>query len=335
MIEQYEKQRIESRDYTGAIGLSRGIDQIPADGNKPPFVYEKYREGKYRIPLGSDITQSDAGPYLLVLDETGRISLLDKQSLDIAGQAGYLPILPEAASKAEPDDLLSYAVMPLSRAGHYMGLACAASSREGRQLRLDVFDPNGKRVSVSRGQLEHNEEIVRAATDVGSILVDSFCPILMTAASMVTADSFEASAGHRGLFFMPNCTVATAVRTNADDPATRAVAIVLIPLPAVILAICIASAIMGDAERLGLSSRARSVWLTASFALGPAAYITWRLTRPKVTLVTCRNCGKGRRPDFERCHLCNAPWVVPELTAPSWRVIGADSEQRDDTSTEQ
>ena len=61
--------------------------------------------------------------------------------------------------------------------------------------------------------------------------------------------------------------------------------------------------------------------LLGTFALGLPGYLTYRLTRPKITLVTCRNCGLGRRPDREKCHHCGSLWHVPELIPPAWRVV--------------
>jgi uncharacterized OB-fold protein len=56
-------------------------------------------------------------------------------------------------------------------------------------------------------------------------------------------------------------------------------------------------------------------------AFGLSGYITYRLTRPRETLVTCANCGKLRRPDMNKCHRCGSKWHVPELTPPTWRVL--------------
>ncbi|MHC4639315.1 MAG: hypothetical protein ACYTBV_17700 [Planctomycetota bacterium] len=76
-----------------------------------------------------------------------------------------------------------------------------------------------------------------------------------------------------------------------------------------------------NAVLVGLSQRARFWWALARAAFGLSAYITYRLTRPKITLVTCVNCGKLRRPDMETCHRCGAKWLIPELTPPTWRVV--------------
>ncbi|MFC1653013.1 hypothetical protein ACFL3F_04770 [Planctomycetota bacterium] len=64
-----------------------------------------------------------------------------------------------------------------------------------------------------------------------------------------------------------------------------------------------------------------NVGVIATVLLGLVAYITYRLTRVRVTSVTCLNCGKLRRPDRALCHHCQSPWVVPALCAPTWHVF--------------
>jgi hypothetical protein len=91
--------------------------------------------------------------------------------------------------------------------------------------------------------------------------------------------------------------------------------------PAIILAIVLAHIVNKDAVVVGLSKNARLYWVFGTLAFGPVAYITYRLTRPKMTLVTCQNCGKPRRPDMDKCHRCKSGWHVPELTPPLWRVL--------------
>jgi hypothetical protein len=77
-----------------------------------------------------------------------------------------------------------------------------------------------------------------------------------------------------------------------------------------------------DGARLGLPTNTRAAWVAGTVLFGLPAYITYCLTRPRLTLVTCANCGVGRRPDGEKCHRCGSPWVVPELVPPAWRVLG-------------
>jgi hypothetical protein len=84
----------------------------------------------------------------------------------------------------------------------------------------------------------------------------------------------------------------------------------------------LAERIARDAARIGLARRTRKIWVVWTVVFGLPAYIAYRVTRPKVTLVTCTNCGLGRRPDMEKCHHCGSAWVVPELVPPAWRVLG-------------
>ena len=134
-------------------------------------------------------------------------------------------------------------------------------------------------------------------------------------------------AGHRGLFLLPNSFVAMKARDGREPMYERALYALMLMIPAILLALLLVSRILRDATRLGLPKIARRFWIIATIAFGPAGYITYLLTRPKVTLVTCANCGKIRRPDMDLCHRCGSEWVVPELTPPEWRVLDIDKER--------
>jgi len=82
--------------------------------------------------------------------------------------------------------------------------------------------------------------------------------------------------------------------------------------PSIILAIWLAYRVNKNAAAIGLSENARLYWILGTLAFGLTAYIT---------LVTCPNCGKMRRPDMPKCHRCKSDWHVPELTPPTWRVL--------------
>jgi hypothetical protein len=102
-------------------------------------------------------------------------------------------------------------------------------------------------------------------------------------------------------------------------------------LPAFLLSLLLAWRVTHDGARLGLSKNARAAWVAGTVAFGLPAYITYRLTRPKVALVTCANCGLGRRPDREKCQRCGSPWGVPELVPPAWRVLGEQEPAEEST----
>jgi hypothetical protein len=92
-------------------------------------------------------------------------------------------------------------------------------------------------------------------------------------------------------------------------------------LPSIFLSIFLAGQVRKDAAFIGLAKNERFFWIIGTIAFGLVGYIVYRLHRPKLTLVTCQNCGRLRRPDMDRCHHCNAKWHIPELTSPSWRVF--------------
>jgi hypothetical protein len=110
-------------------------------------------------------------------------------------------------------------------------------------------------------------------------------------------------------------------RDSRGNIATRFLAALPLIIPSILLAIWLACQVRKDTAVVGFSRKAQFWWIIGTIAFGLPAYITYRLTRPKITLVTCTNCGKYRRPDMDRCHRCNSPWHVPELTPPTWRVL--------------
>ena len=95
----------------------------------------------------------------------------------------------------------------------------------------------------------------------------------------------------------------------------------LLLFPSLLFSILLSKLIDKDARSIGLSNNERISWIIGTIFFGFTSYITYRLIKPKLTLVTCQNCGKTRRPDMEKCHHCKSTWDVPELTPPSWRVF--------------
>ena len=311
----------------------------------------------------------NAGPYLLVLDETGRIDLLGKETLEFVGTAGRLPA-PETYFRSKdsvtPRDLLDYRVWPLTLTTYfyenpektkvafgdpsdlskrspskvdkkYLGMFAASRSRDGTALALAVFDEEGKEIKKEYSKITKDEgrhptplrsskavffEAPWApASTLGRYLAENLHPPILSLASHFTASSFEAAAGHRALFLLPNSFIAMKGRDVSDNIAERFMTGLWWISPSIILAILLAWRVCKDAAAVGLSENAKLSWLIGTIAFGLTAYITYRLTRPKITLVTCSNCGKLRRPDMDRCHRCGGKWHIPELTPPTWRVL--------------
>ncbi len=325
------------------------------------------------IQTGYDL---DAGPYLLVLDETGRIDLLDKETLEFvrrtpefSGVAGRLPG-PEtyfgSRSSVTPQDLLDYEVWPLALTTYffenpeevrvtfgdpsfyfrrassrverkYLGMFAASLSRDGTALALTVFDEKGKSIKSEYTRLPKQEgrytSYLRSskavffgapwspALTIGKYLAENLHPPILSVASYFTASAFEAACGHRALFFLPNSFIAMKAGDRQENIAERFMSALWLILPSIILAIWLACRVSKDAVTVGLSENARAYWIIGTLAFGLTAYITYRLTRPRITLVTCPNCGKMRRPDMPKCHRCKSDWYIPELTPPAWRVL--------------
>jgi len=152
-------------------------------------------------------------------------------------------------------------------------------------------------------------------------LLESLQPPVLGVASYLSAYSFEAAAGHRALFILPNSFVGMKGRQVGQKAVDRYVSALLLLLPSILFGVFLGWRVAKDAVLLGFSENARFYWILATVAFGLVGYIAYRLTRPETTLVTCVNCGRLRRPDMVRCHHCGSKWLVPELTPPDWRVV--------------
>lgn len=278
--------------------------------------------------------------YLPVLDETNQIYLLDKESLEFAGVAGYLPApdtLFETKQQPGGKDLLSYIVRPISLDPDrkVMCMLAASMNREGTAIALSAFDPNGRLIASKQSELtklgRSSSKAIYFDVLWGPVLtickysLENLQPNIFSIVSYFTANSFEAGSGHSAMFILPNSFVAMLGRYSGMNLISRFCYAILLILPSIILSILLARSVSKDASVTGLSHNERLLWIICTIAFGFTAYITYRLTRRKITLVTCQNCGKLRRPDTEKCHNCKSAWHVPELTPPSWRVIDIKS----------
>jgi len=303
---------------------------------------------------------------VLVLDAGGRIDLLDPETLHFVGVTGRLmspTSIYDSARQTGPQDLLAYEVSLIARPGNdggkawtYGGCAVATVARDLTGLRLEVYDANGRSVASAE---THFPQYVEAADGrimtQGSIssvhaayfrlpgaqvltfikfALESMHPPLLVALSHWTAPHLEATAGYRSIFLLPDSFVAMSARDAGAGVWTRFLRAWLLMCPAVLLALLFAWLVVHDGSKRGLSKNARTAWLAAAVVFGLPAYLTYRLTRPRVTLVTCANCGVGRRPDMEKCHHCGSPWVVPELVPPAWRVLSEQEPAEENSSSE-
>jgi hypothetical protein len=328
-----------------------------------PRVAPRETQGDKSILLGAFFSTEDR---LLVLDASGRIDLLNSQTLEFAGVAGRLasptPLF-GFPRPTRPGDVISYTACPIGisrgKAGQgrtYAGCAVATVSREATGLRLDVYDANGKSVGSNdmafRPYVEiANDKITRgraipstraAYSDLPGAEVltltkfalESLHAPIFLLASYLAGPNLAATAGYRSLLLLPDSFVAMSARDAHAGRVERASRAFFLALPALLLALLLAWRVTRDGARLGLSKNTRAVWVAGTVVFGLPAYITYRLTRPRIALVTCANCGVGRRPDREKCHRCGSPWVVPELVPPAWRVLGEPEEAGESSPAE-
>ena len=267
--------------------------------------------------------------YSLILDESGEIRRLNNETLELSGRIGHLPSAPPFGEGGSigPKGLFAYQVLPFTIGDEYAGTIVGSISREGNGLRVSVFDGEGKLIKSEATLINWYKRAGGPAWTIATYILENLGPAVFSWASSVTASSFEATAGHRGLFILPNSFAGLFGRDAGEDIISRFFFSLFIISPSIILGLLLGWRVCRDATVVGFSGRAKRYWFIGTIMFGLSAYIAYRLTRPKVMLVTCQNCGKMRRPDMERCHRCRSRWVVPELTPPSWRVIDGAGEK--------
>jgi len=321
-----------------------------------PISYPRqYQENS---DLSGTLVESHFVPVIL---ESGRVDLLDPNTLEIVRSAGTLPC-PETLfgfGSCKPRDLLAYDVRPVDvlatkeelakgePAQRYVGMIAATVSRQGTSMALAVFDKDAKDVKTDYSKAFPYDEVAskwrytvphdpsaRAVlsevpwnpTATGlKYLFESLHPPALTLASFFTAYTFDAQATHRALFLMPNSFVALQ-RDGQTSLLLNTLCALLVMVPAMLLSGLLAWRITKDAAVIGLSSRERWLWRAGTVLFGLPAYVTYRLMRPKCVLAICRECGRGRRVDQDVCHHCGSAWDWPELGPPAWRVIGSFEE---------
>jgi len=221
-----------------------------------------------------------------------------------------------------PRDLLDWqarAIFMPAR-GTYAGLAVASLSRRDARATIAIFDKDGRPVEAGYSA-PFSPWLLPVA-----YVIESLHPPILTLASFFTAYSFEAGATHRALFLMPNSFVALQ-RDRETSGFFQFLWALLFLVPAVVFSGFLSWRVVRDLAMIGETRRARGVWLAATLAFGLPAYITYRLTRPKVVMKPCANCGCARRIDRDLCHHCGRGWEAPELDPPAWRVTDRVAEQ--------
>ena len=323
------------------VNISSKANSVSLDGgfSRPSDTYTR------RGPMGALASSG----YFPVVDDSGQIYLLDPNTLKLDGPAGHLPRPKTLSGRAssKPMDLLDYFVQPVAiipydkrpaygnfpaygisdKTGEYVGLVAGSLSRQGMWTSVAVFDKDGKKIKSADSKSIFFNVPGGPALTITKYIFESLHPPVLTLASFFTAYSFDARATHRALFLMPNSFVAMA-RDYEGNIFYMSLLVLLLMLPGIMFAALLGWRVARDASIIGLSNNARRFWLAGTLVFGLVGYITYRLTRPKVTLVTCANCGRPRQADMDKCHRCGSKWDVPELMPPAWRIVGDDVTER-------
>jgi hypothetical protein len=289
--------------------------------NQPQRRVAKHRKRPNRRIVGhiksedilQDMYSSEAG-WEIALDNSGMIYKIDTETLELTEPLGRLP-WPGTCG------LLAYNVRAISIEGKHAATIAAGIGPDIFRPGFLVFDEAGNQIGEEWGDIELLKFAGGPGLSVANFVLETLHPTILQLVTYFTALRFDGADGPKSLFVLPN---SLAGRTGAELSEEDIVELIFglwVILPSLAISLLLAWRVEKDARKVGLSGSAKSWWLVATVAFGLAAYITYRLTRPTIDLVTCANCGRARRPDMERCHQCGSKWLVPELIAPLWRVI--------------
>ena len=297
-------------------GWAYGWSSRGMDGRQ--YMDTEDEEALQRIAIVQGVLSSPRAT-VLVLSTSGHIYELNVETLALSQPLGRFPEL-KYSKLNKPGSALAHQVKLFYLDGEYAGCVVTTLSRDWTELGVSVFDKSGWVSGFSeRSQWQGNTDGLAALTIKSAAEV--LHPMGFSLLSLVWGVDCEAIRSHRALFIQSDSFAVNTLRNTDRNLVHRVSAIVFWFSMPLALGIFLAWLMARDVRRLGLPDACRTAWTLAALALGPVAYVTYRITRPDLSLVTCSNCGRLRRVDQEQCHLCNAAWDVPELTAPAWRVV--------------
>ncbi len=279
-----------------------------------------------------------ADDFIPVLNEEGIIERLDADTLEITGSLGHLVTrgFNQLTQMIKPRDVLAYDVKFVVARGEYQGLAVACLDRNMQKAAIASFDNQGAKLqdNDSKNKIRNSQLVNYTTMDIANtlkqypmdslykvtkFLVEALNPLALNMISCYTAGKFEAISSRQALFFLSDTYTAQTVLRD-DNELTAGLQLIGLSLPVFLYSLVLAWRVSKNARQVGLSRNMQTFWIIMVIFFGIPAYITYRLTRPEMVLVSCRNCGQMRRPDLELCHQCKSPWLVPELVPPTWRV---------------
>jgi len=261
-----------------------------------------------------------------VLTEDGTVYKLATETLQITDRLGQIPALSVVQGgqrTTAAEDMLAFTISTMKTDDTYRGLLASALYTDGYAMGTAMYDAEGN--LLKQNEVYLLDEISMHPTGFLYHLIrytlENVHPPLLAYLSYFAGDWYEPEAGFRAVFFLPHSFVANQARGSNSSVLEKVFATIAILLPALLLGIFLAWRVDRDARMLGLSKQIRNCWIGITVLMGLPAWITYRLTRPGITMVSCANCGKLRRPDRQVCHHCNRVWELPELEPPGWRVV--------------
>ncbi|MBN2212209.1 MAG: hypothetical protein JW709_12495 [Sedimentisphaerales bacterium] len=276
-----------------------------------------------------------------VLLDSGKIVKLDRQTLALTDSLGWIPLNKDKQNIN--DSLLAYNIRLFEREGKHHALAVATLDRFARHALIILFDNHGQPV-VRQIPKNHPHYSPNNTSDTvfescnfpntidqypggpltvtGQFITESLQVPIIQLGSLYFTETLEPSAVMRTVVWMPDSLLATVILPDNDSNISEVItAISLTLLPGILLCIFLAWRVVRDGKIIGVCRWGRLCWFWGTILFGLPMYITYRLTRPATTLVTCPACGHGRQPDGDTCHRCGAAWNPAELNAPTWRII--------------
>ncbi|MCK5269292.1 MAG: hypothetical protein KAJ46_00850, partial [Sedimentisphaerales bacterium] len=256
----------------------------------------KKPQSQRREKTPPEITEfSHRGNFILVLDETGRIDKLDRKTLKFVGTAGGIPYR-GLRSKNPAKNRLAYKVVPLFLDDEYNGMAVTSIGRNSLIPNMLFFDKDGR---AGKDRYSHEwGEFYRECGPlylVSRYLLENLHPPILSMAAFYTADSFDAISGQQALFVNTNSFIGMYGRDKGDSHILRFFAALFFISPSILLSVILSWRVARNATVVGLSKMTRRYWIIGVYCLSLPAYITYRLTCPKIRMVTCPNCGNLRR----------------------------------------
>ncbi|MCH8193193.1 MAG: hypothetical protein IIA65_04150 [Planctomycetes bacterium] len=279
------------------------------------FLYDESR--RHVAAPGVSFTLGAAIETHLVLTSAGEIYEMDVQTVQLKT---VIDRLPKFGSGSTIDDLLAYKILPVQINSRFAGIVVAAASRDTEKFHLRAT-PLGKETNVATNDTIYRGNRFLLSPFLMVRAAEGLHPLSLSLLSRWLAPRVEALAGYRALFIVPNSGAIQAYLDPHNDALAKQIGFFLGVVPQLILGLLIGSWLRRETRNRGLKPSVCKGWLLAGIILGVPAYITYQLTRLRLPLITCNNCGQGRRADQDHCHHCKSSWENTGDQVPAWRVL--------------